>query len=188
MRKLLNILYVTVPDAYLSRDGDNVVVKVQGVEKARFPIHNLEGIVCFSYVGTSPALMSLCCDKGVPIAYLSEHGRFLARVTGRVSGNVLLRRQQYRMADDPSFRALTARRFVTGKLMNCRSVLLRFMRDHGHKESISRASNNLLWLSKALQTKPDLESIRGVEGEGAREYYAVFDEMVLGARRGNQRA
>jgi CRISPR-associated protein Cas1 len=179
MRKLLNTLYVTMPDAYLSRDGENVVVKAEGAEKARVPIHNLESIVCFNYTGTSPSLMALCCERGVTISYISEHQGFLARVTGRVSGNVLLRRQQYRMADDPCVRTLMARSFVTGKLMNCRSVLLRFMRDHGHRAAVDKAAAKLLLLCGTLQSQTEVDSIRGIEGEAAGEYYAVLNELIL---------
>ena len=99
MRKLLNTLYVTSPDAYLSRDGENVVLEVNGEERFRVPVHNLEGIVCFNYTGASPGVLGLCCDRGVSICFLSQTGRFLARVSGRVTGNVLLRRRQYRLAD-----------------------------------------------------------------------------------------
>lgn len=179
MRKLLNTLYITTPEAYLSRDGENLVVKVEGTEKARFPLHNLEAVVCFNYAGMSPALMALCCERGVTISYMSEHRGFLARVTGPVSGNILLRRQQYRMADDPATRARMSRSFVIGKLMNCRSVLLRFMRDHGHRDDVSRVAGKLQLLCRTLDSLTDVSTIRGLEGEAAREYYGVFDRLIL---------
>lgn len=179
MRKLLNTLYVTAADAYLARDGENIVVKVKGEEKARFPVHNMEGIVSLGYSGASPALMALCCERHVPITFLSEHGSFLARVTGRVSGNVLLRREQYRTADSATFRATMARSFLTGKLMNCRAVLLRFARDHGAVPQVGAAASALLALCQALQHKESVEEIRGIEGEAAREYYTAFNHLTV---------
>jgi CRISPR-associated protein Cas1 len=179
MRVLRNVLFVTSSDSYLARDGENVVVRISGSEKGRFPVHNLEGIVCFGYAGSSPSLMALCCERGVPISFLSEHGGFLARVTGPVSGNVVLRRRQYRLADDPEFRSSTARSFVTGKLLNCRSVLLRFLRDHRRDEAVERATDTIMNLCSDLQMETDLDRIRGMEGEAARRYFEVFDRLVL---------
>lgn len=130
MRKLLNVLYVTSPDAYVTRDGQNVVVRVQDAEKARYPIHILESIVCFNYTGVSPQLMALCAESGVALSFLSEHGKFLARVTGPTTGNVLLRRQQYRIADDEEACRPVVASFIAAKIANCRSVLRRAVRDH----------------------------------------------------------
>lgn len=180
-RKLLNTLYVTSPHAYLSRDGENVVVTVDGEERFRVPIHNLEAIVCFNYMGTSPSLMALCCERGVSLCYLSESGRFLARVTGRISGNVLLRRKQYRLADGSVEAAGLAKAFVAGKVLNCRSVLMRFVRDHGEKEGaheVSEAAERLLEYFRALDRSTTVNAIRGVEGDAARTYYAVFDHLI----------
>jgi len=181
LRKLLNTLYVTLPTAYLSRDGENVVVKDEDEVKFRVPIHNLEAIVCFSYKGASPALMSLCCERGVSLCYLSENGRFLARVTGRVSGNVLLRRKQYRIADDQFESANLARCFIAGKILNSRSVLMRFLRDHADKdgnEEVSAVVALLLNYYKALDNFDNINSLRGLEGDSAREYYSVFDHLI----------
>ncbi len=185
MRKLLNTLYITSPQAYVSRDGENVVVEVDGQERFRVPIHNLEAIVCFNYVGASPSLMGLCCERGVSLCYLSESGRFLARVNGRVSGNVLLRRRQYRAADDAGERARLARSFVIGKVSNSRSVLLRFLRDHGDSENapeVSAAAARLLQYCRELDACDDVETVRGVEGDAARAYYAVFDHLITGQK------
>lgn len=180
MRRLLNVLYVTTPDAHLSRDGENVVVKVKGEERARFPVHTLEGVVTFGYLGATPALMGLCCERGVPISYVSEYGGFLARVSGPVSGNILLRREQYRVADQPDRRTPIARNMVVGKIANCRAVLLRFLRDHGSAGEL-RVEDTcvaLLALVTAAQCSKDIDSIRGIEGEAARRYFDVFDLLI----------
>ena len=126
MRKLLNVLYVTSPEAYLAKDGENVLVLVGEETKLRIPIHNLEGIVCYGYTGASPALMHLCTERNVGLSFHSESGRFLARVTGRVSGNVLLRRKQYRIADNSEESLQLAKSFIFGKIYNSRCVLQRF--------------------------------------------------------------
>ena len=130
MRKLLNTLYVTLPEAYLAKDGENVVVRVDDEERFRIPIHNLEGIVSFGYPGASPALLGHCAQKGVAVTFLTEHGSFLAKVVGPVSGNVLLRRRQYRLADEEKESSRLATAFVAGKIRNCRTVLQRALRDH----------------------------------------------------------
>lgn len=182
MPKLLNVLYVTSPDAYLGKDGETVLILKEEEVKLRIPIHNLEGIVCFGYTGASPALMHLCAERGVALSFLSESGRFLARVSGGVHGNVLLRRRQYRMTDDPDETLAVAKSFVIGKICNCRRVLQRFLRDHDGRGDIPAVQAGVEALTGQLQ-KADgcnrLEALRGIEGEGAREYYGVFDELIL---------
>jgi CRISPR-associated protein Cas1 len=116
VRKLLNVLYITNPDAYLARDGENVVVRIDDEIKFRVPVHNLEGIVCFGYPGASPALLGLCAERGVAFSFVTEYGKFLARVTGKVSGNVFLRRRQYRIADNADESLKIARNFIFGKI------------------------------------------------------------------------
>ncbi len=133
MKKLLNTLYVTSQGAYLSKEGETVAVKVDGEVRLRVPVHTIGGIVCFGNVGCSPFLMGFCAENQVGLSFLTEHGRFLARVQGPVSGNVLLRREQYRRADDPVASAEMAKSILTGKIANCRSVLQRAVRDHGEK-------------------------------------------------------
>lgn len=182
MRKLLNVLYVTSPDAYLAKDGENVLVLVGEETKLRVPIHNLEGIICFGHTGASPALMHLCTERNVALSFHSQSGRFLARVTGRTKGNVLLRRQQYRIADDPAETLQYAKSFIFGKVNNCRCVLQRFMRDHGEKGNFSKVHEEIRFLSLQLQKAincKDLATLRGVEGESARSYYGVFDNLIL---------
>lgn len=187
LRKLLNVLYVTSPDAYLAKDGENVLVLVGEETKLRIPIHNLEGIVCFGYTGASPALMHLCVERKVGLSFLSESGRFLARVTGRVSGNVLLRRKQYRVADIAEESLQFAKSFVFGKIYNSRCVLQRFLRDHGTKGDFSEIHGGVKFLSLQLQKVLNCSNhgiLRGLEGEAARTYYGVFDKLILEEKEG----
>lgn len=182
MRKLLNVLYVTTPDAYISKDGENVVIRVAEEERFRIPIHNLEGIVCFGYQGASPQLMHHCAKNNVALSFHNEFGRFLARVEGPVHGNVLLRRTQYRIADDRNKNLEISKHFIIGKLANSRTVLLRALRDH--KESIdnNRVEQAVGALAYSLKKIPQcslMEILRGIEGEATRSYFSVFNELVL---------
>jgi len=182
MRKLLNILYVTSPDAYLARDGENIVVRVNDEEKLRVPIHNLEGIISFGYTGASPALMALCAERNVGLSFLTENGRFLARVSGPVKGNVLLRRRQFRAADNPEECVMLASSFISGKIANCRTVLARAVRDHGENTSTLELCRAIECLNRQLgriENCDDLEVLRGIEGEAARTYFGVFDHLIL---------
>jgi CRISPR-associated protein Cas1 len=129
MKRHLNTLYVTTQGAYLSKDGESVAVQVERETKMRLPLHTLGGIVCFGGVGASPALLGHCAELGVGLSFLTEHGRFLARVQGPISGNVLLRREQYRRSDDEPAAAALVRSMLTGKILNSRAVLLRALRD-----------------------------------------------------------
>ena len=182
MRKLLNVLYVTSPDAYLAKDGENVLVLVGEETKLRIPVHNLEGIVCFGYTGASPALMHLCTERKVGLSFHSESGRFLARVTGRVNGNVLLRRKQYRIADVPEEALQFAKGFIFGKIYNSRCVLQRFLRDHGEKGDFQDIQEGVKFFSLQLQKVVNCSNagvLRGLEGEAARTYYGVFHNLIL---------
>ncbi|MCL6591673.1 MAG: type I-C CRISPR-associated endonuclease Cas1c [Firmicutes bacterium] len=187
MRKLLNVLYITNPEAYLAREGENVVVRVEDEVKFRVPIHNLEGIVCFGYPGASPALLGLCAERGVAMSFVTGSGKFLARVTGPVSGNVLLRRRQYRVADEAgeapgSLAAGVARNFIFGKIFNCRCVLRRFLRDHGALADMAAIEESERRLSAHLAKVEycgELGALRGIEGDAARDYYGAFDHLIL---------
>lgn len=182
MRKLLNVLYVTSPESYLSRDGLNVVVRVGNTEKARIPIHILESIVCFTYVGASPGLMGLCAESGVGLSFLAENGKFLARLSGPTTGNVLLRRQQYRLADDPVFCAVLVRNVLAAKIANCRAVLKRAIRDHSDTVNATRlqqAADGLEAVLRTVANSRDLEELRGLEGRAAHVYFSTFDELIL---------
>jgi CRISPR-associated protein Cas1 len=181
MKRFLNTLFVTTQKSYLRKEGETVVVKVGRERKARIPVINLQGIVCFGNVAVSPYLMGLCAQRGVTITHLTENGRFLARVQGPVAGNVLLRREQYRMSDDLFRSAVVARAIVLGKVSNCRTVLQRALRDHSEKVDASPIERAVRQMGQALdrvQSESDLEAIRGVEGDTARQYFGAFDGLI----------
>jgi len=180
MRKLLNTLYVTIPHAYLSKDGETVLVQVERETRLRVPIHTLEGIVCIGLVSMSPALMGFCAEHNVGVSYLSEHGRFLARIQGKIHGNVLLRREQYRRADDDDASAAIARSILLAKVANSRTSMLRSARERA-STSLDAACVQLGQSLRLLEPEPSdsLESLRGVEGDAAKTYFSVFDEMIL---------
>jgi len=181
MKKHLNTLFVTTQGAYLAKEGESVIVRVEKQTRLRIPVHTLGGIVCFGNVGCSPFLMGFCAERDVAISFLSEYGRFLARVQGPVSGNVLLRREQYRKADDMTFSAQMARSVLTGKVANCRTVLQRALRDHSDKldtDQVSQASRQISGSLKRLQQDVPLNSMRGIEGDAAHVYFKVFDHLI----------
>lgn len=182
MRHLLNTLYVFTEDAYLSLDGENVVVRREGTELGRVPLHTLEGILCFSYRGASPGLMGACAERGVALAFFDRRGRFLAGVHGEQRGNVVLRKTQYAWSEDAEKSLAVARNFIMGKLYNGRWVLERAVRDHGLRidaESVKAASEKLNASLRSASSCETMDSLRGVEGDAAAEYFGVFDQMVL---------
>jgi CRISPR-associated protein Cas1 len=182
MKHLLNTLYVTTQGAYLSKDGEAISVSVNGETKLHVPVHTVSGIVCFGQVSCSPPLMGLCAERNVTISFMSYGGRFLARVQGPVSGNVLLRREQYRKADQLDESADIARSVVIAKLVNSRNVLLRSARnqaDNTKIKSLTAAAAHLAVLLKNLDSSQPLDSVRGIEGEAARHYFEVFDHLIL---------
>jgi len=182
LRKLLNTLYVTSRDAYLTKEGENVVVGLDEGRHFRVPIHNLEGIVTYGYMGVSPALMGLCVERGVYISFVSNSGRLLARIGSSTRGNVLLRKRQYELAGADGESLEIARNFVIGKLHNSRIVLQRFLRDHNDapgQVSIKQVINYLSKLVHQCLETESLDELRGLEGIGARAYYSVFDNLIL---------
>ena len=182
MKKHLNTLFVTTQGAYLAKDGETVAVRIDGETALRVPLHTLDSIVCFGNVGCSPFLMGSCGERNVGLSFLSENGRFLARVQGPVSGNVLLRREQYRRADDPAFSASVATACVLGKVANSRTALLRARRDHGEKidtEALQEAINHLGTAIRRLQGGLELDEVRGVEGDAARAYFGALDHLIV---------
>lgn len=130
MKKLLNTLYVTTADSYLSLDGETVVVLNQDKVLGRIPLHNLEGIIACGYTGASPALMGKCAKRNISLCFLKPNGSFLARVTGEVYGNVTLRKEQYRISDNPDLACKIAKNFIIGKVFNARWVIERVTREH----------------------------------------------------------
>ena len=183
MKHLLNTLFVTSEDVYLSLDGENVVANREHQEIARYPLHTLAGIISFSYPGASPALMGACAQRDISLAFCTPRGRFLARVTGASSGNVLLRRTQYRIADDPDPCCRIARSMIFGKIYNARWSIERTRRDHGLRLDsghLSSVSSQLKELLPQITEAFSLDALRGLEGVGATLYFSVFDQMLLG--------
>ena len=184
MRRQLNTLYVTTEGAWLRKDGANIVMEVDGELRARLPVHMLESLVCFGRVLASPQLMGYCAEQGISISFLTPNGRFMARVEGPVSGNVLLRREQYRRSDDPVRCATIVRHVLLGKLHNQRAVLGRALRDHGDKlaaideASLSHAHRRLGRISDKLMTESSLDVLRGLEGEAAQAYFGAFGHLI----------
>jgi CRISPR-associated protein Cas1 len=182
MKHLLNTLFVNTEDAYATLDGENVVVKLGETTAKRFPLHTLERIYLFTYAGASPALMGKCARDGIDLVFLTPRGRFLARTCGESRGNVLLRRTQYRIADDPLQSCRVARNFIFGKLSNARQVLDRTRRDHAMRidaEKFQTASEQLKNLMARVLEETSLDDLRGLEGAGATIYFNLFDDMIL---------
>ena len=182
MKQLLNTLFVTSEDIYLSLEGENVLANREREVIARYPLHTLQTIVSFSYSGASPALMGACAEKGIGLAFCTPSGRFLARVCGESSGNVLLRREQYRIADDPQRSCAVARNMIFGKLSNGVASIQRPLRDHAPRvenlglENAARKIKELLPLTLEVS---DPEALRGLEGVAAAAYFGVFDHLLL---------
>lgn len=184
MKRLLNTLYVTSENAWLRKDGANLVVEVDGTERGRAPLHMLEGVIGFGRPGASPALMAACAEAGIALSFCDPNGRFYARVEGARSGNVLLRRAQYRLADDPARRVAPVRAIVAAKAVNQRTVLLRALRDHGEGlgadavEALQTAERRLADAARRTQHAADVDVLRGLEGECAAAYFGVFDRLL----------
>lgn len=178
MRKLLNTLYVTTPEAYLSKDGLNAVVSVRQQEVFRIPIVNIEHIVTFGYMGASPGLMKLCADNGVSLTSLSPNGQFIGRFQGPVRGNVLLRTRQYRLASDQNYSLSLARILIAAKINNCRQILLRHLRDYGNDRSIEVAERKLKNCKELALKSASSEELRGHEGDAASTYFSVFSHLL----------
>lgn len=182
MRHLLNTLFVNTEDAYAVLDGENVAVKQGDDLLGRFPLHILESIYLFSYAGASPALMGKCVRQGKDLVFLTPQGRFQARVCGESRGNVLLRRKQYRIADDLNASCCVARNFIFGKVSNGRRVIERTRRDHAMRidtEKFEHASEQLKHMLPLILEETDLDVLRSMEGAAAKIYFSVFDDMIL---------
>lgn len=179
MKKLLNTLYVSTQGIYLRREGETVVAEKDRAVVLRLPVHTLSGIVCFGNVLCSPFLLGLCAERGVHVSFLSEHGRFLSRVTGGVSGNVLLRVAQMKASFDPGRACDLAKSFVAGKILNSRTVLMRRLRDHGENEQGRRAVSRLANIVLRLKSARDVDTVRGLEGEAANTYFGAFNSLLV---------
>lgn len=182
MKKLLNTIYVTTEGAGLRKDGENLVAEVEGEEKGRVPLHMLASVVVFGGIYVSPALMQACAGHGVTIVLLDRGGRFQARIEGPVSGNVLLRRAQYKASERPEE---IVKSLVVGKVSNQRSVLMRAMRDYGEEYSVEQnaaledATRRMVQILRKVDVSAeDVDGLRGAEGEAAGLYFGVFDHLI----------
>ncbi|MGQ9576992.1 MAG: type I-C CRISPR-associated endonuclease Cas1c [Thermoguttaceae bacterium] len=181
MKHHLNTLFVTTEGAYLAKDGEAIAVRLERQTRLRVPLHNLQGVVCFGRVGLSPVLMGACAQAGVSISLLSQHGRFRAAIVGFTPGNVLLRRQQYRTADEPAAACRIAQNIVAAKIANCRSVLLRAARespDDPHASDLTLAAARMAEDVRSARNCDSLETLRGIEGRAANTYFGLFGHMI----------
>jgi len=186
VKQLLNTLYVTTDGAWLRLEGETLVVMIDKEKRLQVPLHHLGGIVCIGRVNLSSTLMERCMEDGRGIVWLTESGRFQARVEGPVSGNILLRQAQYRAADDPTKTLELARVFIAGKLRNSRQVLLRSARDNkvtGEVEALKGAAKAIAIDLRNLEHAGDLDTVRGLEGNSARVYFEQVDLMIRSAVR-----
>ncbi len=182
MKKILNTLYVTNEKAYLALDGENVVIQENGNILGRLPIHTIDSIVVFGYVGASPALMGKCADLNKSLVFLKPSGKFLAKVTGKSYGNILLRREQYRICDDKERSLDISKNIISAKILNSNAVVNRTLRDHGLRIDNEKFNNVSKQLKKGAELAYDcsnFDSLRGIEGECATGYFSVFDDMIL---------
>ncbi len=170
MKHLGNVLYITTPEAYLTLDGENIVILKEEHTSTRLPLHNLENIVCFTWQGASPALMGACADRNIGLCFLTPNGRFQARVTGKVRGNVLLRKKQYDISEKETSSVPIAASFLLGKISNCRKVL------------ITGASNFMKETLRAIPGCKSIPDLMGFEGSAAKIYFGVFDHLILQQR------
>jgi len=182
MRKLLNTLFINQPSVYLSLDGENIVLKKDNDTIGRLPLHNLESIVSFGYSGASPALMGYCAERNISLVFLTNNGRFLARVSGKSRGNVILRKKQYRISDNELESAKVARNFIIGKIFNTKWIIERMTRDYPLRINVAQFKEVSLQLSKIIHEVrycEDLERLRGLEGQAAVSYNKLFNQMIL---------
>ena len=179
--QLLNALYVTTPESYLRLENNTLRVELDNEVKLRVPLHHLQSVVCFGHVGVSLPLMHRLADDGISFVMLDRIGRFKARLEGEVTRNVLLRQAQFRRAETPDFTLDTARAFVAGKIKNCRAVLLRGAREakaDSEQAGLTRGADDLAASLRALPVGKTLDSVRGVEGEAARTYFACLNLLL----------
>lgn len=182
MKRLANVLYITTPGSYLSLDGETIVIKKEENTSTRLPLHNLENIVCFNYQGVSPALMGACVERNVGLCFLTPNGRFLARVSGKVRGNVLLRKRQFAVSEEENLSVPIAASFLLGKIYNTRKVIERALRDHAMLVDVPRLEKASTFLKQTLSAIPECTStdeLMAFEGSAAKIYFGVFNQLIL---------
>ena len=182
MKKLLNTLYVMTENCYLTLEGENIVIVDDEKMLGRFPLHTLENIICFTYKGASPALMGACAERKIGMSLFSPRGKFLARITGKEYGNVLLRKEQYRISDSAEYSTAYAKNMIAGKVFNSRWCIERTLRDHAYRvdaEKLKQISSALYKTLPKIDMVHGLDELRGLEGKAAEQYFSVFDELIL---------
>lgn len=182
MKQLNNTLYVTTLDTYLSLDGENIVIRKDDEELKRVPLHNIESIITFGYTGASPALMGICAKRNIALTFMSYHGHFLARISGEQNGNVLLRKEQYRISDDLEESLMIAKNMITGKVYNAKWVLERVIRDYAMRidtDNLTAVSKQLSSALIEIRNAKYAAELLGIEGKAAELYFSVFDDMIL---------
>ena len=176
VKKLSNNLYITTDGTYIRKERETVVVDQNRKKVFQLPLDALGGIYCFGHILVSPALMASCGERGIELAFFTDYGKFQARVLGQQSGNVLLRRSQYRFADESPVQL--ARIFVGAKIANTRQILLKQMRNYGHSEQLNTCAMQLAFALKKVQRATNLEEIRGIEGNSGANYFSVFNHLI----------
>lgn len=184
MRKMLNTLYVTTPESYISKDGENIVVSIKQKEVFRISVLNIEAIVTFGYMGASPGAMKLCSDRGIGLTFLSPSGRFVSRIQGQVRGNVLLRKAQYSLSDDETVATEISKICIAGKVQNYRNILRRFERDYGQDEEIEAVVTEMDWAKRNILLATTRDQVRGLEGDAASSYFSVFPRLIINQKDG----
>jgi len=181
VKKLLNTLYITRQESYLHKERETIVIKQDKEKLGQFPALTIGNILCFGQVSVSPFLMGFCGEHGIGLSFYTEYGKFLARVQGKQTGNVLLRRAQYRWADDEQKSVSVARLMVAAKISNGRSVLMREVRNHGSNASIEAAVKHLASSLRRVRNATTVPEAMGIEGDAANRYFSVFDELLRGS-------
>lgn len=182
MKKLLNTLYITSPDVFVSLDGETIVLKKEDQTATKIPLHNIENIVCFNYLGVSSALMRACVEKNIGLCFLTPYGKFQARIIGPVHGNVILRKKQYFISEDIKTSLGYSKSFLLGKIGNARKVLERALRDHDMVINTKKIEEASAFLKEVLKMIPDCNDpgeLFAFEGSAAKVYFGVFNELIL---------
>jgi len=177
LKKLKNSLYITRQGAYLHKERETLVIDVEKEKAMQVPIHAIQAIYCFGNVMVSPFLIGFCGENGVHLAFFTEYGRFLGRMQGKQTGNVLLRKSQYKAAEASPEKI--AQNIIAAKISNSRSVLYRYLRNHGENVEVKQAITQISSALNRLKLAESLDTIRGIEGEVASFYFGVFNELVL---------
>jgi len=181
MKKLLNTLYITRQETYLHKERETIVIKHGKDKLGQFPAISISNILCFGQVSVSPFLMGFCGEQGIGLSFYTEYGKFLARVQGKQSGNVLLRREQYRWADDNDKSVKIARLMVAAKIANGRAVLMREIRNHGENAELSRAVTQLAGNLRRVEHAKTIAETMGIEGDAASTYFGIFNQLLRGS-------